>query len=110
MQEQTEQLLEKELQVNLLSAHLQVSEEKLSQFKTATAEDGEMQLVIKKYWIFCEELSLSEGLVFKTPRLVVPNTLKEEMLQKFHEPHLGIVKCKERARDALFWPGFFKTN
>lgn len=24
------------------------------------------------------------------------------------EAHLGIVKCKERARDVLFWPGMSK--
>lgn len=26
------------------------------------------------------------------------------MLDKIHESHLGIVKCKERARDILYWP------
>ncbi len=123
LQEQTEQLLEVELEVSLLSAHLQISEEKLSQFKTATAEDGELQLVmkvvqsgwpvqvtrvpaeIKKYWTFREELSCSEGLVFKNSILVVPQRLRAEMLQKIHESHLSVVKCKESARDALFWQG-----
>lgn len=47
LREQTEQLLEEELEVNLQSAHLPVSEEKLNQFKSATAEDRELQLVIK---------------------------------------------------------------
>ena len=27
------------------------------------------------------------------------------MLTKIHTSHLGIVKCKQRARDILFWPG-----
>jgi hypothetical protein len=27
------------------------------------------------------------------------------MLDKIHESHLGIVKCKSRARDVLFWIG-----
>ena len=26
------------------------------------------------------------------------------MLEKIHSSHLGIVKCKQRARDVLFWP------
>ncbi|RXN08426.1 sec1 family domain-containing 2-like protein [Labeo rohita] len=30
------------------------------------------------------------------------------MLQRIHESHLGIVKCKERARDVMFWPGMAK--
>ena len=27
------------------------------------------------------------------------------MLHRIHESHQGIVKCKHRARDSLFWPG-----
>lgn len=30
------------------------------------------------------------------------------MLQNIHEAHLGIVKCKERARDVLFCPRMSK--
>ncbi len=26
------------------------------------------------------------------------------MLIKIHKSHLGVVKCKERARDVLYWP------
>ena len=26
-------------------------------------------------------------------------------MEKIHETHLGIVKCKNRARQVLFWPG-----
>lgn len=37
---------------------------------------------IKKYWTFKEQLSCSEGLVFKNTRLVVPHRLRVEMLQK----------------------------
>lgn len=104
LQEQTEQLLEEDLEVNLLTAqHLPISEEKLSQFKTATAVDDELQLVIeavqsgwpeqvsqvpaeiKKYWTFREDLCCSEGLVFKNSRLIVPQKLRAEMLQKIHE-------------------------
>ena len=27
------------------------------------------------------------------------------MLNIVHETHMGIVKCKERARQFMFWPG-----
>lgn len=30
------------------------------------------------------------------------------MLEKIHEAYLGVVKCKERARDVLVWPGMWK--
>ena len=37
--------------------------------------------------------------------MIIPTTLRTEMLQKIHENHLGIEKCKRRARDTFYWPG-----
>ena len=31
------------------------------------------------------------------------------MLKKIHSSHLGMVKCKQRAKDVLFWPGMGKN-
>lgn len=42
---------------------------------------------------------------FKNSRLVVPHTLRSEMLRKILESHMGIVKCKERSHDVLYWLG-----
>ena len=60
---------------------------------------------IREYWNHRDELSVSDGIVYKGMRIVVPPTLRPTMLQQVHESHLGIVKCKERAREVLFWPG-----
>lgn len=43
--------------------------------------------------------------LFKGHKVIVPHQLRRQMLKKIHESHLGIVKCKQRARDVLFWPG-----
>eukprot|EP00057_Strongylocentrotus_purpuratus_P012550 XP_011667024.1 PREDICTED: uncharacterized protein K02A2.6-like [Strongylocentrotus purpuratus] len=40
----------------------------------------------------------------KGSRIVVPSTMKKQMLDKIHEGHLGIEKCKRRAREVLYWP------
>ncbi len=37
-------------------------------------------------------------------RIVVPHAMIDQMLQRMHEGHLGIEKCKKRARGALYWP------
>ncbi len=61
--------------------------------------------VIEQYWTFRGELAHFEGLLFKNSKLIVPVKMREEMLGKIHESHMGIVKSKERAREILFWRG-----
>jgi len=46
-----------------------------------------------------------DGLLFKSHRLVVPKTLRREMLNIIHKSQLGIVKCNSMAREVLYWPG-----
>ena len=43
--------------------------------------------------------------MFKGDKLIVPKPLQPEKLEKIHEAYLGIVKCKSRIRQVLFWPG-----
>ncbi|CAJ1049307.1 uncharacterized protein K02A2.6-like [Xyrichtys novacula] len=122
LNEQKEELLEKDLEVNSVTLQLPVSEEKLHKFRSASAEDPEMQLLkniilrgwpkersavpklIQPYWTFRDEITHADGLMFKAAKLIVPNQMRQEMLNKIHESHLGIVKCKARARDILYWP------
>ena len=54
---------------------------------------------------FRDELGVADGIILKGMRIVVPPSLRQEMLTQIHETHLGIAKRTERAREALFWPG-----
>ena len=56
------------------------------------------------YWNFQDGLSVIDGVVFKGSRVVIPLKLRSMMLDKIHTRHLGEVKCKNRARQVLFWP------
>ncbi|GBO04475.1 Uncharacterized protein K02A2.6 [Araneus ventricosus] len=38
-------------------------------------------------------------------KLIVPYSLRRDMLQLIHEAHFGIEKCKRRAREIMYWPG-----
>jgi len=53
-------------------------------------------------------LSEVNDIILKGEKLVIPHSMRAEMLTKIHTCHLGIVKCKERARDILFWPRMTK--
>ena len=59
----------------------------------------------RPYWNYRDEISCYEGLMFKGDRIIVPHSLRPEILQRIHVAHLGIEKCRARARSAVFWPG-----
>ena len=60
--------------------------------------------VIKKYHNIAGELYLINGWIFRNNRLVVPKNLRREMINLIHYNHLGLEKCRNRAREILFWP------
>ena len=57
----------------------------------------QVPLAARPYWTFRDEV--------KGTRLIVPKSLRPEILRQIHKSHLGIVKCRQRAREVLFWPG-----
>jgi len=59
---------------------------------------------LRAYWNFRDELSEAQGIILKGDKIVIPVSLRKEMLEKIHTSHLGVVECKQRARDVLFWP------
>lgn len=122
LEETTEQLVDEELSVSVIEAQLPVSEQKLSEIKLATATDPSLQELshvvtsgwpsnkkavhssISPYWSFKDEITVIDGLLYRGYRLIIPDSLKHEMLAKLHEAHLGIVKTKQRAREIIYWP------
>ena len=99
-----------------------ISDHQLARFAEATKEDtilSDLQRVIlsgwpdskgqvppnaQEFWNYRDELTVAQGLIVKGQKIVVPSSLRGEMLEKLHEGHLGINKTIARARDVLFWP------
>ena len=60
---------------------------------------------LKPYWSARGELTTAHGILLKSTRVVVPSAMKLQVLDKIHEGHQGIVKCRERAKTSVWWPG-----
>ena len=40
----------------------------------------------------------------KGPRLIIPSSIRLEILDRIHDGHQGIVKCRRRTKDSVWWP------
>ena len=48
---------------------------------------------------------MEDGIVLKGTCIVIPHEKFQAMLNLIHEGHLGLNKCKLRAKDIVYWPG-----
>lgn len=100
-----------------------VSPSKLERIKQETSADYELQVVsglvaqgwpahvssvpiqAKAYHQWGNSLSVSKGLVLYGDRIVIPHSMRQDVINRLHDGHQGITKCKERARMSVWWPG-----
>ncbi|KAF2900613.1 hypothetical protein ILUMI_05573, partial [Ignelater luminosus] len=62
----------------------------------------------KHYFSMREDINIDLGCLTFKNRVIIPNTLKEEVLQLLHEGHPGVVKIKGLARNYVYWQGINK--
>ena len=43
-------------------------------------------------------------MLFKGWKIIIPESLRADMLRVVYESHLGMEKCRERARAVMYWP------
>ena len=112
-----------EVMVHSFIQEIPASPERLEQLKEETAIDETLQAlkaqiaegfpthrkalkpILALYWNIRNELSEAEGLLFKGRQLIIPRSMQSSILNLIHESHLGIEKCKARARSIVYWPG-----
>ncbi|KAI3374046.1 hypothetical protein L3Q82_022601 [Scortum barcoo] len=106
--------------VNMVSHALPVSDTKYRQIAEATTQNTELQRVIQnmdegwpvgscpQFYHIRGDLSFVNGLLVQKGRIVIPQALRQDILNRIHEGHLGIEKCKRRARESVYWPGLNK--
>ena len=98
----------------------------INQVKQETAEDPELQQLIKYiiegwpvkqqdcldqlkgYHTFKEEMSVIDGLIFKGERLIMPKSLRSKALDVIHRSHMGITKTLDRVKRLLLLVRYFQ--
>ena len=120
----TEELLQLEANafVNMVLQQLPATEQRLEQIRQHQRNDKACQQItefcqsgwpdkkslsvtVRPYFPMAAEFSVEGGLLMRGNRIVIPPVLRKELLDKIHEGHQGITKCRERARQSLWWPG-----
>ncbi|KAJ8006345.1 hypothetical protein DPEC_G00134270 [Dallia pectoralis] len=102
--------------------YLNVTSQRLTQIRQHTEKDECLQtlktvvlegwpdcredtpIVIRGYWAIRDEISVQDGVLFRSQRVIIPKTLQPEMLRRIHYSHIGGEACYRQARDTLFWP------
>ena len=54
---------------------------------------------------FRDEISVYDGVLYRSHQVIVPAVLRDEMLEKIHKAHQGPDSSIRQAHESLFWPG-----
>ena len=77
--------------------------------KKGWPEKREIDHRVLPFWKARGNLSLDpSGLLLYGSRIVVPQSLRQETLEKIHNGHQGIQRCRLRAKISVWWPGISK--
>ena len=109
--------------MNVKVHHLiRITPAKMEEFKEETAKDETLQLLssqviqgwpdsakkivpaLKPYWPLRDDTSVEDGLILLGSRVIVPESLRGNILHQIHGGHFGIEKCKVRAKSCVYWP------
>ena len=119
---QTEPESEEIEAINMIK-DLAISEERLKESQQHTEIDTQLQKLkhviqsgwpdmksdvsheISIYFDIRDELTVQNGLIFKGERVIIPKSLRSDMIRRIHSSHIGAEGCLRRARESLYWPG-----
>ena len=108
------------LKVNAITQQLSNPDDVIQEIRLETTKDDELSLLkyvvttgwpeqirevpkeIQPYWTFREELTVENGLLLKSTRIIIPKVMRDRFLNELHTGHLGITKCIELAKQTMY--------
>ena len=57
------------------------------------------------YWENRGHISIIDEILVYDDRVRIPQSERLDVLQRLHQGHLAIIKCRERAKQLVWWPG-----
>ncbi len=109
--------------VNSVVKSCPISDQRIKEITVASAHDEEIQRVAqlvrngwptysdnvpaccKPYFEHRTMIGEANGLLTYGNRIIIPSVLRAETINKLHEGHPGITRCRERAKQTVWWPG-----
>lgn len=64
----------------------------------------DVSVQLKGFWDYKDQIAVEDGVLVCGSRVVVPENCQSVIWKCIHEGHLGMDKCKARARQFVWWP------
>ena len=108
--------------VAVVCSNLPGSEDLIEKYRVAQSQDSTVMTLVsycssgwpdkhrlkaevKPYWEHRGKLTVNRGLLLFGDRIIIPKQLQAHTLEKIHQGHQGIERCRLRALSAVWWPG-----
>ena len=92
-------------EIRKLQQEDQISREVISHCRSGWPEKHQLYGPVRSFYPVAAQLSVENELLMNGNRLVIPSVLQKEILEILHKGHQGMTKCKEMAKQAVWWPG-----
>ena len=64
----------------------------------------ELPTDLRSFWSYRDELAVEAGVIFKGRQVLIPLSMRQDILNRLHQGHQGVEKTRQFARDTVYWP------
>ena len=85
-----------------------IADEDLQILTTAVCNEWKKPIYKRNFKTWCrlkDELKIFEDVIIKNGTIIIPKSLRQDLLAKAHSTHQGIVRTNQYLRNAVYWPG-----